>query len=148
MPPERSAVNCVRDQLARLRAAITGRRHWVIATDLPRNGTAGLALRGLPVMLVSLGVCRRGELTVAIPDVVLGVSGGFPLTAVAVPKDVFPAEVLVEFLAGIAGGDPAAYRTSIAAGTDQFSLGRDPAEVAAVVGRIARGAPVLDPANN
>ena len=132
IPPPDAKVNS-RAELARFRAAIDGRRHWLLGTDDP---VVAVALRIL-ALRYGLFDCPAAGVLLFEAHIFRVASGDIlRLTALAVPKALLSRDEVAAVVGEITGSAPP---TTDNPGADRFIMGLDPDGVSCALERIREG---------
>ncbi|VTR97817.1 unnamed protein product [Gemmata massiliana] len=122
--------------LARLRAVINDRSHWVIATD---DSRAAQALRGLAALLTMQGASESDVLFVSAHAVSPRRFARIEFTAVALAKSVAPADDVATFVGAFSGRGPAQARASMRHGGDIFPIATNSDALVLCIDQVAAG---------
>jgi hypothetical protein len=131
--PESDLKERARRDLARLREAVTGKRHWVYLTDDP---AAALALRR----------SAAGALFVAALVCITATGDVFPCAALAVPKKLWPPSEARRVAAAAAAGRAKVPDAGVLrGGADLLPISRRPERIAIFLQQLLDGTVTADP---
>jgi len=126
----------VHEQLARLRAAIAGKQHWIIATD---DDCVAAALLGLTSLLMAKGAVADQFVLLESQFCIVNRAQRLDLKIAAISKTVLPAESVASFLAAVCQVDPAPYLATLKCGADLVPISENGIAIAACLEQILNG---------